>query len=447
MDDPARKLTPANENPWYVLMTLYGEQEGEEIDWELHEKNRSVWNYWMTTNNSDPAILDYFGWKEVKLRPHSEPGGYGHGKLRDALRREMARRNPDGDFDRVELPPRLEVVEMDDLDIQNHLVLTEMVFSGPLDLSSSHCHGCLVGANSLFQKRVGLDNLVVSEFLGFSGARFERDVNLVEAELAGIDLANATLSGDAMFDGVTIRGHAEFERCIFVQGASFELARFGVKGPDSKTVPKVTFRECQFGGGLNFDKANFHATFPDFTGVVLPESAVFSAFPKGWPSGALDDPHQAKASCSAIRHVLGKQGLPEDEHFFFRREMGFAGQIGPWWQRLPYRLFGLLSEYGHSIWRPVVSLGLVWLVPALAYLLAWTWQDVSQDGQFGSLRAFGFSFANTFKVFGFQRLYFDWNDIRAMAGWIQVLSAVQTILGVACLFFLGLGLRTRFRLR
>lgn len=23
---PQRELTPANENPWYVLMTLYGEQ-------------------------------------------------------------------------------------------------------------------------------------------------------------------------------------------------------------------------------------------------------------------------------------------------------------------------------------------------------------------------------------------------------------------------------------
>jgi hypothetical protein len=41
-----RVLKPANENPWYVLMTLYGEQDGEEIDGELHEKNRAAWNAW-----------------------------------------------------------------------------------------------------------------------------------------------------------------------------------------------------------------------------------------------------------------------------------------------------------------------------------------------------------------------------------------------------------------
>ncbi|SLN47087.1 hypothetical protein ROA7450_02326 [Roseovarius albus] len=37
-------LKPANENRWYVLMTLYGEQDGDEIDWALHEKNVAAWN-------------------------------------------------------------------------------------------------------------------------------------------------------------------------------------------------------------------------------------------------------------------------------------------------------------------------------------------------------------------------------------------------------------------
>lgn len=37
MSDPVdaaeakRPLTPANQNPWYVLMTLYGEQAGEAV--------------------------------------------------------------------------------------------------------------------------------------------------------------------------------------------------------------------------------------------------------------------------------------------------------------------------------------------------------------------------------------------------------------------------------
>ena len=41
-----RGLKPANENPWYILMTLYGEQDEDGIDWGLHEKNRRAWNAW-----------------------------------------------------------------------------------------------------------------------------------------------------------------------------------------------------------------------------------------------------------------------------------------------------------------------------------------------------------------------------------------------------------------
>ena len=50
-------LTPANENPWYVLMTLYGEQTGEWIDWKLHEKNRAAWNAWACQTMSDEEQL------------------------------------------------------------------------------------------------------------------------------------------------------------------------------------------------------------------------------------------------------------------------------------------------------------------------------------------------------------------------------------------------------
>jgi hypothetical protein len=39
-DSEKPELTPANDNPWYWLMTLYGEQTGEETDKDLAKKNR-----------------------------------------------------------------------------------------------------------------------------------------------------------------------------------------------------------------------------------------------------------------------------------------------------------------------------------------------------------------------------------------------------------------------
>lgn len=37
---------PASENPWYVLMTIAGEQ-GARIDWDLHGRNRRFWHGWI----------------------------------------------------------------------------------------------------------------------------------------------------------------------------------------------------------------------------------------------------------------------------------------------------------------------------------------------------------------------------------------------------------------
>ena len=70
--------TPAEENPWYVLATIAGEQSGEGIDFDLELKNRAYWNVWAGQHLSaeDKAeIKDGFGkflfkdtpeWSEVE---------------------------------------------------------------------------------------------------------------------------------------------------------------------------------------------------------------------------------------------------------------------------------------------------------------------------------------------------------------------------------------------
>jgi hypothetical protein len=126
--------------------------------------------------------------------------------------------------------------------------------------------------------------------------------------------------------------------------------------------------------------------------------------------------------------------------------MGFAGQIGGWWDRLPYRLFGAVSDYGYSIARPVLWLLALWLAGAVVFLLSWRTCYCIGDLQNAPM-ALSLSFSNIFNFFGFQRSYIDPDIIKNLGGWLHLLSAVQTILGFTLLFFLGLGLRTRFRMR
>ena len=37
-----KRLKPASQNPWYVLMTIAGEQDEDWIDWNLHKKKPAV---------------------------------------------------------------------------------------------------------------------------------------------------------------------------------------------------------------------------------------------------------------------------------------------------------------------------------------------------------------------------------------------------------------------
>jgi len=84
----------------------------------------------------------------------------------------------------------------------------------------------------------------------------------------------------------------------------------------------------------------------------------------------------------------------------------------------------------------------IWLSGALAKLDS---QGDSLWPDFGSLLpAMGWSFATIFPFFGFQRLYFDNENLD---GVLQCVGGAQTVFGFILLFMLGLGLRNRFRLR
>ena len=73
-DSEKTELTPANDNPWYWLATLYGEQTGEDIDEELVKKNRIAWNRWVAEAFSAGkriALLEN-GFNEIELTLFSD---------------------------------------------------------------------------------------------------------------------------------------------------------------------------------------------------------------------------------------------------------------------------------------------------------------------------------------------------------------------------------------
>jgi hypothetical protein len=126
----------------------------------------------------------------------------------------------------------------------------------------------------------------------------------------------------------------------------------------------------------------------------------------------------------------------EDELKFFAREMEARRVLlGPV-RGLPIALYGLLSGYSRSYVRPLVALFVVAAIGAGAF---WYF-DARTYGE-----ALGLSAANTLNVFGFRRNF--GLSIDTPFACLEVVSAVQTILGTILLFLFGLGVRNKFRMK
>ena len=180
----------------------------------------------------------------------------------------------------------------------------------------------------------------------------------------------------------------------------------------------------------------------DWTGVKLPNAKAQAALPRD----LLEDDKRAYEQLWIKCGALGKV---EDEHMFFSKEMELTGRLSPWYTRTTYCLYRLVSDYGYSYWRPIAWMGVLWGVWSVLYALHFMGRDQlhpCMDRVELLLSIAGLSFANIFAVFGFYRR-FPSDLLADPTTCIVLLTVSETLLGFVVLFFLGLGLRTRFRLR
>jgi|GEM_PF-2307958 len=428
MEKPERGLRPANQNPWYILMTLYGEQEGE-FRLDVHEKNRAAWNAWACQGMGSAAkekIATKVGVDPVELQ-----GGLKREVEISGRHKRVWKERNGGDLPYPGMPSVEDGIDLREIKFSKPIMLDQMVFRQGVYFVGAQFLGAVSFGGAQFDVWAVFDGAYFGASAGFFRARFSDRATFVDAHFE-----DDALFGAAQFGGFTL----------------FQGTVFGREGSD-KAAADVEFMECQFEKPLSFRGAKFRETYPDFDGAELPEKVVFTAEEDHWPVRPQTGPKQARASCAVIRHALGRQGLPEKEHFFFRREMRFTGQIGGWWKRLPFRVFGWLSDYGHSIWRPVAWLCALWLGPMLIYMFYFNWPGAMarmngiEQVAVGPYDSVTLSFTSMFKFLGLQRVHFGADYIQALPPFLEFLTAFQTLGGIVLLFFLGLGLRTRFRLR
>jgi hypothetical protein len=491
-----KPLLPADRSPWYILMTVYGEQLGG-MNEELHLKNRAAWNAWACQNMS---LKEREAVAKATGVPLEELSAWAASKeeIQRCFNEAWRNRSPVYQS-QIDLPNPSEAPRLMFSEFSNSLIMDRFVFPSGIyfigsefaqpvslqfailssetrfDACSFNGHIQFTDAN--FNGSCGFNDAQFSAFSDFSRSSFKGTLDFNKANLSSTaefietsfsdssfhetvfkgeaNFQNSKFSGLATFNRAIFEGQTEFTSAsfnapVFFTGTSFRRrayfrsVEFRVTTPDNS----ISFGGSHFEEPTNFESARFFSQFPNLEGTILHSETIFTVeegdiIGRFWPEHP-KNPKTAKNSCSKIRNNLAKQGLPEAEHFFYRREMRFAGlaSTNPL-EKLAYVLFSTLSDYGYSFVRPLVALvGLF----AFGFLAHWGY-FLSVAVQAGAgWTAFGLSFANLFPYFQIGR-FFDAELARNLPPALKAVGGFQTVSGAILLFLFALGLRTRFRMR
>lgn len=465
-----KELQPAEKNPFYVLATAYGPLDNRNAP-QLLAKNRRIWNGWACAR-LDKASLGKLakdiGLEEKEIEPLNEDE-------QAVLKAAFADRlGPD-----TSVPEARE--DVGPVDFTNTYFLDaatfeKYVFAKTAKFNNSHFAGAADFNSAHFIRTVE-----------FNLAHFERDCNF-----SSVNFARSGLFGSAYFrastnfsfthfgryagfdtthfkGGVSFRSacfcwesvfhRARFDRRVDYTRAHFEKEVFFLKARFEGTA---TFVEGAFKGPVRFEAAQFLNQVPRFQQRKFHDDTNFMLSVTGsdgtpyWPSANIDvrSAQFAKNAYRRLRQVSASQYNPEAEHFFLRQEMAcdviLKDDILSWF--VVYG-FGFISEFGYSVKRPLIALVGTWIFGSLLILFEFAKAHVygvppgNMDAVPGKMEAFGLGFANTMAIFGFRSFSLGEEYMVNLSTCVKIIGGFQTILGFIFLFFLGLGLRNRFRLK
>ncbi|MDA9207721.1 pentapeptide repeat-containing protein [Octadecabacter sp.] len=470
------KLKPANENPWYILMTLYGEQEAAKnlqawVELEYAPRRESIPEDWQRFGRF--SAINRKRWDELRellrskqgddqqLPSKSGPVVLQGLKFEDVL--DLTRFSFLGEV-LIENCVFEEKVVFDNCYFAQNLTFKNVTFRKGISMRSAGCRGqfkasglkmgpVFTAAGARFGSTLNMTKLTwlrdapARETISFNRAQFDSLVHFSDTQFPAFTVFESTaFKGRTMFSRARFPNGVSFRGAVFEDFTYFQGTQFGVT-PQSKSH-QINFTESRFERPPTFRQAEFKGEYPNFAGAILHPGAVFTAHEEHWPQPKTIEARYPEANAlsvgvalenaALIRAHVSKQGLPDEEHFFFRREMALVQKTKGWAAKLPFLLYDWVSDYGHSVIRPMNGL-LLFLVFGVFLVQFFT--------DFGWWKSLAFSFANMFRFFGLQGTYFGHVEVHKWDAWLQWALGAQTVCAFILLFFLGLGLRTRFRLR
>lgn len=441
MADTDNKPTqqPAEDNPWYLLATLYGEPGWG--DYDLQARNRTAWNRYYATALSDAKRAHLKGRiPDAELIPFTED----------------ETQEIDRDFARRVGGRSLNLPDATHVDFRNcyfgqlinfrgylypEATFSEAIFSAGVSFNEVTFSAGAFFNGATFSVVADFSEAAFSAAASFHQATFSEGVAFSEATFTTIvSFRQATFSADSHFRKATFSGYAGFHKAAFSACANFHEATFSAYADFGKAKfgDEIDFTNVKMKAHTSFESCAFRTKPPQFAGATLHEGTVWRG--ATWPPPPADRDVAGRFTDAYERLKLEMDRLKkhQDELFFFAKEMETRRVSDGHWLGMPIALYGALCGYGRCYWLPARWLLALTLVGAVQF-----WPVLGWDFPL----ALGVSVATILGPLGLRRELVDPALLQGLPRGLVLFSGVEMVAGLVLLFLLGLALRNRFRMR
>ena len=257
--------TKAEDNPWYLLATLYGVGQ--------HDKNRRAWNRYFSASLDEETRAKLV---EEKRHPAEELRLFSSEEFQEvatafAERAQVSTKN-------LLIPKPNEVIDFSNVQFDQGVSFHKYLF-GPCSFEEATFSARAIFARVSFSgyaqfKGVTFCGLAAFFDASFGYAFFNGAIFSKKKAEERADFRKAKFSGDADFSGATFYGEAVFDRSTFSGETKFD-GRAEFRGLSS-------FVNAKMEGKTSFEGTTFKSKPPQFFGAGLHEGTVWPAL-KTWP--------------------------------------------------------------------------------------------------------------------------------------------------------------------
>lgn len=425
-ETPKKPLTPALQNPWYHLLTWYGEPEGLG-DYQVISKNRLFWHRYMYEVLDD----DHKKWLiEEKIHIEEELLSFSD-EDKENIDKELENRLAENGGSGNSFSFENFWIRFSNVKFNNALYFISYIFPIPFNVS-----------NSTFLGEVYFFKTKFSQWTEFNGSIFsEKTIFYRSTFLEDVSFSDSTYYKKVNFSGSTFGSSIIINQTNFENLVDFTLAKFdGVFSATDTTYEKLPFFSSLDGIIHPISLLNSIDHFIRSHNIVdqIENSEVqyyentFSAL----KNKAIEVQKDRFAlNIWALELQLERKLLKQKEKKDFRVRLNI----------LAISAYESTADFGRSFVHPFYALLCLMLIGLLVqYGLQYIFYSPFGLEGWESLKiATSISVSNTFLFLTPWKV----EGMALMNGWVKFFSLVQSVFSFAFIFLIGLGLRNRFKIR